>query len=111
MVSIATAIKKTVVPDFGLWLASRMISHVKFITIPTRDQDRAVKFWTERAGFVLTDQPFGDSSDGSSCGRIVGHPRRAVRLRQQESQTGHDVQWRARRDNVEQGYRELIARA
>ena len=78
MVSIATAIKKTVVPDPGLWLASRMISHVKFISISTRDQDRAVKFWTERAGFrVLTDQPFNDKQRwielrvGSSDTRIV----------------------------------------
>src|SRR3989442_8055816 len=38
-----------------------MISHVKFVSIPTRDQDRALKFWTERVGFrVLTDQPFDD---------------------------------------------------
>jgi len=38
-----------------------MISHVKFVSIPTRDQDRALKFWTECAGFrVLTDQPFDE---------------------------------------------------
>lgn len=28
-----------------------MISHVKFVSIPTTDQDRAVAFWTERVGF------------------------------------------------------------
>ena len=55
-----------------------MISHLKFITIPTRDQARAVKFWTERAGFrVLTDQPFNDKQRwielrvGSSDTRVV----------------------------------------
>ena len=38
-----------------------MISHVKVVSIPTRDQDRALKFWTEQVGFrVLTDQPFND---------------------------------------------------
>ena len=38
-----------------------MISHVKFVSIPTHDQERALKFWTERAGFrVLTDQPFNE---------------------------------------------------
>jgi catechol 2,3-dioxygenase-like lactoylglutathione lyase family enzyme len=38
-----------------------MISHVKFVTIPTTDQDRALKFWTDVVGFrVLTDQPFND---------------------------------------------------
>lgn len=37
-----------------------MISHIKFVSIPTLDQERALKFWTEQVGFrVLTDQPFG----------------------------------------------------
>ncbi|MCB1033881.1 MAG: VOC family protein [Acidobacteria bacterium] len=36
-----------------------MITHLKFVSIPTRDQDRALAFWTEKVGFqVLTDQPF-----------------------------------------------------
>jgi predicted enzyme related to lactoylglutathione lyase len=39
-----------------------MITHVKFVSIPTSDQDRALKFWTEKVGFTLfTDQPFSDS--------------------------------------------------
>ena len=39
-----------------------MITHVKFVSIPTGDQDRAVKFWTEQVGFTLvTDQPFSDT--------------------------------------------------
>jgi predicted enzyme related to lactoylglutathione lyase len=38
-----------------------MIKHVKFVSIPTRDQDRALRFWTEQVGFkLLTDQPMGD---------------------------------------------------
>jgi predicted enzyme related to lactoylglutathione lyase len=37
-----------------------MITHLKFASIPTRDQDAAVVFWTEKMGFkVLTDQPMG----------------------------------------------------
>ena len=37
-----------------------MITHVKFVSVPTRDQARALKFWTEQVGFrVLTDQPMG----------------------------------------------------
>jgi predicted enzyme related to lactoylglutathione lyase len=36
-----------------------MITHVKFVSVPTRDQDRALAFWTEQVGFsVKTDQPF-----------------------------------------------------
>lgn len=38
-----------------------MITRLKFVSIPTRDQDRALKFWTEKVGFeVLTDQPMGE---------------------------------------------------
>jgi catechol 2,3-dioxygenase-like lactoylglutathione lyase family enzyme len=36
-----------------------MIVGVKFVSIPTRDQDRALKFYTEKLGFrLITDQPF-----------------------------------------------------
>lgn len=37
-----------------------MIKKLKFVSIPTRDQDAALAFWTEKVGFkVLTDQPMG----------------------------------------------------
>lgn len=36
-----------------------MLRGVKFASIPTRDQDRALAFWTEQVGLaVATDQPF-----------------------------------------------------
>ena len=39
-----------------------MITHVKFVSIPSRDQKRALKFWTEQVGFTLmTDQPMGEA--------------------------------------------------
>lgn len=39
-----------------------MILHVKFVSIPVEDQDRALAFYTEKLGFsVLTDQPFDAS--------------------------------------------------
>jgi predicted enzyme related to lactoylglutathione lyase len=35
-----------------------MIKRLKFVSIPTGDQDRAVKFWTEKVGFkVAADEP------------------------------------------------------
>jgi len=38
-----------------------MITHVKFVSIPTRDQDRALAFYTEKLGFrLVTDQPFNE---------------------------------------------------
>src|SRR6185295_9134041 len=38
-----------------------MISHIKFVGIPVKDQDRALDFYVSRLGFkVHTDQPMGD---------------------------------------------------
>jgi predicted enzyme related to lactoylglutathione lyase len=38
-----------------------MIRGVKFVSVPVRDQDAALKFYTEALGFrVTTDQPFND---------------------------------------------------
>jgi catechol 2,3-dioxygenase-like lactoylglutathione lyase family enzyme len=37
-----------------------MIRGIKFVSVPVRDQDAALTFWTEKVGFkVATDQPFG----------------------------------------------------
>lgn len=37
-----------------------MITHLKFVGLPVKDQDKALKFWTEIVGFkVTTDQPLG----------------------------------------------------
>jgi len=37
-----------------------MIKGIKFGSVPVRDQDRALAFYTEKLGFnILTDQPFG----------------------------------------------------
>ena len=37
-----------------------MIVGVKFVSVPTHDQDRALAFYTEKLGFrLITDQPFG----------------------------------------------------
>jgi predicted enzyme related to lactoylglutathione lyase len=38
-----------------------MITHLKFASVPCRDQAAALKFWTEKMGFrVVTDQPMGN---------------------------------------------------
>jgi len=38
-----------------------MIKAVKIVSIPVRDQDQAVSFYTEKLGFkILTDQPFNE---------------------------------------------------
>jgi predicted enzyme related to lactoylglutathione lyase len=36
-----------------------MIRQIKFVSVPVKDQDVALKFWTEKMGLkVATDQPF-----------------------------------------------------
>jgi catechol 2,3-dioxygenase-like lactoylglutathione lyase family enzyme len=39
-----------------------MIRGIKFVSVPVRDQDSALKFFTEKLGFkVATDQPFSET--------------------------------------------------
>lgn len=39
-----------------------MIRGIKFVSVPVKDQDAALAFWTEKVGLkVATDQPFGRS--------------------------------------------------
>lgn len=89
-----------------------MIMHVKFVSIPTTDQDRAVKFWTERVGFrVLTDQPFDDKQRwielrvGSSDTRLV-----LFNFDGQGPQPGSMFNGALACDDVERTYEELVAR-
>src|SRR6266550_2807174 len=38
-----------------------MIKQIKFVSVPVRDQNRALDFYTEKLGFtIITDQPFDD---------------------------------------------------
>jgi len=89
-----------------------MISHVKFVSIPTRDQDRALKFWTEQVGFkVLTDQPFDENQRwielriGSSTTRIV-----LFNFDSSGLQPGGPFNASLACDNVEKTYEELKAK-
>jgi catechol 2,3-dioxygenase-like lactoylglutathione lyase family enzyme len=89
-----------------------MITHVKFVSVPTRDQDRALKFWTERVGFqVATDQPFNDKQRwielriGSSETRVV-----LFVFDEQGLKPGMPFNGALACDNVERTYDELLAR-
>ena len=58
--------------------SSAMIRGIKFVTIPTRDQDRALAFWTEKLGFAIaSDQPFDDKQRWIEL-RIPGADTRLV---------------------------------
>jgi predicted enzyme related to lactoylglutathione lyase len=55
-----------------------MITHLKFVGIPVRDQQAALKFYTDKLGFeIATDQPFSDKQRwielriGNSATRFV----------------------------------------
>ena len=38
-----------------------MIKHIKFVTVPVADQNRALDFYTDKLGFtIITDQPFDE---------------------------------------------------
>lgn len=55
-----------------------MIKGVKFVTIPVRDQDRALTFYTECLGFaVATDAPFDETQRWIEL-RIPGAETRVV---------------------------------
>ena len=54
-----------------------MIKGIKFVSVPVRDQDRALSFYTERLGFrVATDQPF----DGRQRWIELSIPRAETRI-------------------------------
>jgi predicted enzyme related to lactoylglutathione lyase len=86
-----------------------VITHVKFVSIPTRDQDRALAFYTEKLGFkVLTDQPYDDTQRwielriGSSDTRVV--------LFMMTGPTAGPFHGALACDNVERTYKELTSR-
>lgn len=63
-----------------------MIRGVKFVSIPVRDQDRALAFWTGQVGFqIATDQPFDDRQRWIEL-RIPGADTRVVLF----TPTGHE---------------------
>jgi catechol 2,3-dioxygenase-like lactoylglutathione lyase family enzyme len=89
-----------------------MITHLKFVGIPTRNQDAALAFYTDKLGFrVLTDQPMGEQQRwielrvGQSDARVVlftpdGH----------EDRVGTSFNGAFACDNVEKTYETLSAR-
>jgi catechol 2,3-dioxygenase-like lactoylglutathione lyase family enzyme len=89
-----------------------MISHLKFVGIPTTDQDRALEFYTEKLGFrILTDQPFGEKQrwielkiDGSETAVVLFTPDG------HEDRIGTFFNGSFACDNVERTYEELKAK-
>jgi predicted enzyme related to lactoylglutathione lyase len=89
-----------------------MITHVKFVSIPVSDQDRALAFYTEKLGFkVLTDQPMGEGKRWIEL-TIGGAETKFVLFTPpgHEDRIGTFFNGSLACDNVEKTYEELKAR-
>ncbi len=89
-----------------------MIRAVKFVSIPVRDQDAALAFYTEQLGFrVVTDQPFDDTQRWIELG-IGKSDTKVVLFTTDEHRpmigTHSNVTFVA--DDVEKTYAELLGR-
>ena len=89
-----------------------MIRQLKFVGIPTRDQDAALVFWTEKVGFrVATDQPMGPGQrwielkiPGAETGISLFNPPG------HEARVGTFFNGSFACDDVEYTYRQLLSR-
>jgi catechol 2,3-dioxygenase-like lactoylglutathione lyase family enzyme len=89
-----------------------MIKAVKFVSIPVRDQDLALAFYTEKLGFtVLTDQPFGPGQRWVEL-KIPGADTKVVLFTPpgQEDRIGTFSNVVFYSDNVEKTYEEMLAK-
>ena len=88
-----------------------MITQVKFVGIPTRDQARSLKFYTERLGFaVSTDQDFDGKQRWIEL-RIANSPTRVVLFTPEghEDRIGTFFNGSLACDDVAATYRQLLA--
>jgi catechol 2,3-dioxygenase-like lactoylglutathione lyase family enzyme len=89
-----------------------MISRVKFVSIPTKDQDKALEFYTTKLGFkVHTDQPFSEKQRWIEL-KIPGGETNVVLFTPDghEDRIGGFFNGSFSCDNVQKTYEELKAR-
>jgi predicted enzyme related to lactoylglutathione lyase len=89
-----------------------MITKIKFISIPVRDQERSLAFYTEKLGFkVATDQPMGPGQRWIEL-KIAGGDTELVLFTPpgHEDRIGGFVPMSFQCDNVQKTYAELTAR-
>ena len=89
-----------------------MITQLKFVGIPTRDQAQALKFYTGKLGFeVSTDQPFNDKQRWIEL-RIANSATRVVLFTPEghEDRIGTFFNGSFACDDVQATYRQLSAR-
>ena len=89
-----------------------MITHLKFVDVPTRNQARALEFWTANFGFrVVTDQPMGETQRWIEL-RIANAETRLVLFTPEghEDRVGTFFNGSFACDDVEATYRQLKQR-
>jgi len=89
-----------------------VITHLKFMSIPVADQDRALKFYTEKLGFkVATDQAMGPGRRWIEL-RIGKAETRLVlfTMEGEEGRVGTQMNCSIACDDVEATYRQLSER-
>ena|SRR5215831_8576216 len=89
-----------------------MITHIKFVSVPVSDQERALQFYTQKLGFELaTNQPFNDKQRwielriGNSATRFVLFTPEG-----QENRIGSFFNGSLACDDVEATHRQLVKR-
>jgi predicted enzyme related to lactoylglutathione lyase len=93
-------------------MLAAMITHIKFVSIPVREQNRALEFYTEKLGFtIITDQPFNEKQRWIEL-RVPKAETRVVLFTPegQEDRIGTFSPAVFACDNVEQTYEELKKR-
>ena len=88
------------------------MKRIKFVTVPTRNQDRALEFWTKQVGLqIATDQPMGPGQrwielkiPGAETGIALFTPPGW------EERIGTFQGFSFATDNVEKTHRELVER-
>jgi predicted enzyme related to lactoylglutathione lyase len=89
-----------------------MIKNVDLVTIPVRDQKRALAFYTEKLGFtVFTDKPFNDKQRWIEL-KIGGSQTKVVLFtpQGQEDRVGGFTSLTLACDDLDATYAELSAR-
>jgi predicted enzyme related to lactoylglutathione lyase len=89
-----------------------MIKAIKFVSIPVRDQDQAITFYTENLGFqILTDQAFDDKQRWIEL-RVPGSETKVVLFTPpgHEDRIGTFSNVTFMTDDIDRTYQELKAR-
>jgi predicted enzyme related to lactoylglutathione lyase len=90
-----------------------MITQVKFISIPVKDQQRALKFYTEKLGFrIATDQEMGPNGQRWIELRIGKAETRVVlfTMEGEEGRVGTQMNTSLTCDDVDATWRQLSER-